>query len=127
MDNAKELLHRSYDENLSPEEQKALDLALHTDPGLQNEKVVLEQIRARLSGYQADFSSDFSNEIISKIYDFNQQDDFIKLFRAIALSGVAAILLILLTIYFTDGSLGLDALYGLTGYSPNEELFSYLN
>ena len=127
MDNAKELLHRSYDENLSPEEQKLLDLALQTDTGLQNEKVDLEQIRARLSSYQADFSSDFSTKIISKIHGYNKQDDFVILFRAIALSGVAAILLILLTIYFTDGSLGLDALYGLTGYSPNEELFSYLN
>jgi hypothetical protein len=127
MDNAKKLLHRSYDEDLSPEEQKVLEVALMADPGLQQEKVHLDQLRVRLSSYQADFSSDFSNKIISRIYGFNQPDDFIKLFRTIALSGVAAILLILITIYFTDGSLGLDALYGLTGYSPNEELFSYLN
>ncbi|MFA5419772.1 MAG: hypothetical protein WC341_15070 [Bacteroidales bacterium] len=127
MDNAKKLLHRSYDEDLSPEERKVLEVALLADPVLQQEKVHLNLLRDRLSSYQADFSSDFSNKIISKIYGFNQQDDFIKLFRTIALGGVAAILLILLTIYFTDGSLGLDALYGLTGYSPNEELFSYLN
>jgi hypothetical protein len=127
MDNAKELLFRSYDGEISARENDLLEKALQSDVVLQQEKNHLDEMRKQLSNYQADFSTDFSNRVISKIDRVTKQDDFVLLFRAIALSGVAAILLILLTIYITDGSLGLDALYGLTGYSPNEELFSYLN
>jgi len=127
MDSIKELLFRSYDGEISASENDLLEKALRSDVVLQQEKNHLDEMRKQLSNYQTDFSTDFSNRVISKIDRFTKQDDFVMLFKAIALSGVAAILLILLTIYFTDGSLGLDALYGLTGYSVNEELFTYLN
>jgi hypothetical protein len=45
----------------------------------------------------------------------------------VALSGVAAIFILLFSIYYTDGSLSLDALYGLYEYAPDEAAVSFFN
>ena len=45
-------------------------------------------------------------------------------FNAMAFSGIAAIILVLFSIYQQDGSLTFDILTGVSGYSPALGLFS---
>jgi hypothetical protein len=127
MKTTKELLFQSYDRELTADEQRLLDTALESYVSLRQEKEELENLRVLFSDYQPEFSEDFQQNILDRIYHSAKPNEFFQLFKAVALSGVAAILLILLTIYFTDGSLNIDAIYGLSNYTPDEELFTYLN
>ena len=127
MKTTKELLFLSYEWVLTTDEQRMLDRALESDISLQQEKEELDNLRVLLSSYQPAFSEEFQQNTLNQIYGFSKPNEFFQLFRAVALTGVAAILIMLLTIYFTDGSLGIDAIYGLSNYTPDEELFTYLN
>lgn len=122
-----DLLLRSYDGELTQSELEILEKALLTDGELQLEKIELDEMRKQLANYQPAFSTKFSQNIADKIYTKSKQFDLTPFFKAIVLSGAAAILIILLSIYFTDGSLDLDAIYGLSHYAADEELFTYIN
>lgn len=125
--NTKDLLLHSYDGELTPQEQQTLEKALETDADLLQEKKELDDIRSMLSAYQPRFTDDFQQNIVNQVFEAAPRKDFVRLFKAIALSGVAAVFILLLSIYFTDGSLNIDAIYGLSNYTPDEELFTYLN
>lgn len=82
-----------------------------------------------LSGYNPTFRSGFAQRVLRKIE--SEKNDtgrvFYNIFRWVALSGVAAILLLLFTVYLTDGSFSADALFGLTEYTPDEPLLTSVN
>ncbi len=127
MNSTNELLLKSYDGDLTIEEQQVLNDALQKDASLRQQKTELDDLRNHLAQFNPAFSANFAENVMEHIAPSFVQKDFIQLFKALAFGGVAAILVILLTIYFTDGSLGVDALYGLSGFSPDEELFTYIN
>jgi len=127
MNSTNELLLKSYDGELTTEEQQVLNDALRKDDRLRQEKKELDDLRDQLAHYNPMFSNYFAENVMDNISPTIIQKDFAQLFKVLAMSGVAAILVILITIYFTDGSLGVDALYGLSGYTPDQELFTFLN
>jgi hypothetical protein len=84
-----------------------------------------------LSEYRPKFRSGFSNRVISKLeagkLRIEEDSDLYAPFRWVAISGIAAIVLLLFTVYFTDGYINTDAIFGILNYSPDEPLLSSLD
>lgn len=60
-----------------------------------------------------------------KSIEFNFARDLNRIFMRVAVTGVAAIILLLLSIYLTTGSVSLDSLSGAENYSE-DNVISYL-
>jgi len=84
------------------------------------------------SNYNPAYSEGFAERVMKGIEAENKSKDkidveFYKVFKLVALSGMAAIILLLFTIYITDGSFSTDGFYGLLNYTPDEPLLTSLN
>ncbi len=123
MENIKDLLLRSYDDTLTEAEKRQLQEALSSSGELQREKETLDRLRRTFSAYRPDFSPSFYDRVMARISG-EGTTVFLSVFRAIALSGVAAIVLVLLAVYFMDGSLNIDSLLGINGYAPDLGMLS---
>ena len=104
--NLMDLLYRSFDEHLTPDEQELLDKALIDEKDLQNEKRSLEQIRSGVSKTRAkSFSPGFANRIMQSISDTGHEagdrlfESIYVLFRPIAIAA-SIIILVMATINF---------------------------
>jgi anti-sigma factor RsiW len=124
-----ELLKRSFDEELTAEEQLVLNEALANSEALRNEKESLKKMRELIASSSASFSKDFADKVVDRIeseqVDHSSNDKFVKVFRSIALSGAAAIIALLLTVYYIDGSLSIENLFGISEYLPEAAEFSF--
>ena len=118
MEDVKKLLLRSYDATLSEEENRELKAALLHSEALRVEKEELDNMRTKLSDFEMDFTQDFTERLMQRIAG-EKGFTFLSVFRAVAFSGVAAIILVLITVYFVDGSLNIDSLLGINGYAPD--------
>jgi len=129
MENLKKLLLRSYDNELSATEKKALEKGLSESQELRGEQAAIESLRETLGNFAPEFETGFSDRVMQKLKTAVSGSPFsiYSVFKRVALSGVAAIVLLLLSIYYTDGSLSLDALYGLYEYVPDEAAVSFFN
>jgi len=127
MENLKELLIRSFDdESFSPEEQKQLDEALATHTELRQEKLEIVEMRNTLSGYAPSFDTGFSQQVLSQIgSEASPNDDLFYLFKRFAIGGVAAIIALLISVYLTDGNFSLDSLLGITNLTPDNLLLAF--
>jgi len=123
MEEKKNLLIRSYDGHLTSEESEILTKALSESASLRKEKETFDRIRNDLSAWSPDFQPGFTEKVMMRIAGENPFV-FRSVFRMVVLSGVAAILLILLSVYFSDGSLNMDSLLGIHGYAPDLGLLS---
>ncbi len=123
MENVKHLLLRSYDAPLNEEEKRQLQDGLYQSKALRKEKENMDNMRTKIAAFDADFSAGFTERLMQRIAG-ERGFAFLSIFRTIALSGVAAIILVLLTIYFVDGSLNLNSLLGINGYTPDLGLLS---
>ena len=127
MESLKSLLYRSFDDELKLDEQKALDEALLRSNDLRKEKESIEVMRGILGNKQSHFSDGFSDRLMSKIE--TQNNLFViglfNLFKRFAITGIAAIIVFLISIYFIDGSLDEDSIYGITSYVPEEADFTF--
>jgi hypothetical protein len=78
--------------------------------------------RLEEEGISYDFSNDFSNKVLDKIYSaksvVTKEVDFLKslnfAFYRIAITGVAAIVILLISIFFMEGSLSFNSFLGLS-------------
>ena len=128
MENVKELLMRSFDQELTPQEKEALERALESSEELRQEKDDIEKMRKLISLSSPSFSDSFIENTMNRVK--NEQDEnpqlsqFISIFKRIAISGAAAIVALLISIYFIDGSLATDAIFGIADYSPEIAEFS---
>ncbi len=92
----------------------------------------MEQFLDSMANYNPKFDDGFSDRIIGKLDD-DQKDtsnsfpEFVRLFRWVSLSGVAAIIILLITIYTTEGSFDLDAIYGIFNFSPDNPVLASLD
>ena len=131
MENTKEILLKSFDTELTPEEQKLLDNALQRSEELRKEKQEIEQMRNLLSGQEASFKSGFEDRVMDRLETQPTASpkaiEMVSIFKRVAITGMAAIIALLITIYFVDGTLNLDSLFGLTNYSPDGAELSMLN
>lgn len=129
MEDLKKLLLRSYDDNLNPAEKEALEKGLMESQDLKNEQLAIESMRKTLGKFTPEFEAGFSDRVMQQVenINFNTSIPIYSVFKRVALSGAAAIIALLISIYYTDGSLSLDALYGLYEYAPDEAAVSFFN
>ncbi len=117
MEDVKQLLLRSYDMPLNEKEKRQLQDGLVQSEVLRKEKENLDNVRSKIAAFDTDFSAGFTKRLMQHIAGENGFA-FLAVFRAFALSGAAAIILVLLMVYFMDGSLNLNSLLGINGYAP---------
>lgn len=78
--------------------------------------------RLRSEGVDYAFSKGFTDKVISKISEgvvvMNRQIDFVRslnsIFYRVAFAGVAAIIVLLISIFISEGSLSFDSLVGIS-------------
>ncbi len=124
MEKDRALLIQSFDEPLLPEEKKQLRNALSRSETLRKEKKELEEIRNMMSDYSPAFSNDFSTTVLNKIETVADNDNLYHLFKRFALGGIAAIIFLLISVYFTDGNISADSLLGLSDLSTDNILLA---
>jgi len=131
MENIKEILLKSFDTELTPQERKMLDGALQHSEELRQKKQEIEQMRALLAGQESSFESGFANRVMEQIETKtaapSKTVEMYSIFKRIAITGIAAIIALLIAIYFIDGSLNMDSVFGLSQYSPDGAELSVLN
>ncbi len=131
MEKIKEILLKSFDAKLTPQEQKLLDEALQNSAELRQEKRELEQMRNLLTGQEASFESGFADRVMDRLQTekvtSSKTIEMYSIFKRVAMVGIAAIIALLITIYYIDGSLTLDAVLGISGYSPDGAELSVIN
>lgn len=126
------LLLRSFDEDLDADQEAKLKEALSSSEELRTEQEEILAIRNLISSQKASFKPGFTDRVVNKIReeshlqvimpDFNQT--FFSVFKKVALTGVAAIIILLFSIYYSSSRLGVDTIVG-DPYS-DDGLVSYL-
>ena len=128
-----DLLLRSFDEELNSSDTEKLELNLSGSVELREEKRKLLEMRKIVSSNQYSFSSGFQEKVMTKVYEekeplilrpeFNRS--LFTVFKRVALTGVAAIIILFLSIYLSDDSFTFNSLTGGEPYS-DDNLVSYL-
>ena len=129
MHNLKELLVRSFDEKLSIDEQKKLDEGLANSKELRLEKASLIKMRQFLLNADFKYEEGFADGVLENKESAEPEFfiGFYHIFKRVALSGVAAIILFLVSIYFIDGSVDIETIQGIAEYTPGDEELSLFN
>ena len=121
-----ELLIKSYEEEgLTPKERHLLEEALATNAQLRQEQKELEALHEMLANYTPGFKPGFSNRVLETALNVPAVDgNLYFLFKRLALTGVAAIIALLISVYLTDGNVSFDALLGLSDLSKDNLLLA---
>ncbi len=135
-----QLLLRSFDEDLSPQEQQQLQKALKESAELRQKKRELEEVEALLRN--ADMTTTipfFTGKVMTKIEDLHStqalslMDEFAlslsRIFPKVALSSLSLLLVLTAGLYLSEGNLSSNTLLGTSDIS-SELLVSdddYLN
>ncbi len=127
MENIKEILLKSFDAELTPQERELLDEALQHSEELRKEKQEIEQMRTFFSGQDTSFESGFADRVMERLETPAKTIEMYSIFKRVAITGIAAIIALLIAIYFIDGSLTLNAVLGISGYSADGADLSVLN
>lgn len=125
MNDIRELMLKSLDSQLSQKEKNDLKVGLEGSEKLQKEMRDYELLRESLANTDFSFGEGFSDRIMQNLE--KPPLDLFGSFKNIAIYSAAAIALLLISVYFMDGSFDLDALYGIHGYSVEDEFYSFLN
>jgi len=132
-DKRRELLYASFDRELTAAEQKELQEGLR-DPALKAEEEELKKMRALLGSTSWEFGEGFTERVMRRLARDNEggkvvameaSGQFFSLFRKIAAASIAAIIILLFSIYMTSGSLSKETVLGVDSFSE-ENLISYL-
>ena len=121
------------DEELVPSEMERLERLLSESYELREEKRKLLEMRGLISSKQYSFSDNFKAKVMDRIAEESEplilQPEFNRslftVFKRVALTGVAAILILFLSIYLSNDSFTLETLTGGDSYS-DDNLVSYL-
>jgi len=96
-----------------------------------NKSDIKDELSDILSSYNPTFTEGFTERVIQSVgvEDIEEETEiaFYNIFRWVALSGVAAIIMLLFTVYLTEGTFSEDAFYGLMYYTPDEPVITSLN
>ena len=132
-DMKRELLYASFDRELSEDEKKLLEEYLK-DPALKAEAEELREMRDLLGETSWYFDEGFSSRVMHRIHEEKEQakvvementGQFFHLFRKIAVASIAAIVILLISLFMTNGSLDKETVLGVDNYSE-DNLVSYL-
>ncbi len=124
----RKLLIRSLDEPLGNKDRQLLSEGLEASRELQKEKQEILKLREDLGTVKADFSGGFEQKVMNAIrQEKNPAGNFeiLPIFRTVAFSGIAAILIVLIGVYFADGSLTFDSIMGIGRYAPDLGLLAF--
>ena len=121
-----DLLIRSMNDRLTTEEDKQLQQALKGSSELREEKIKLNKVGKLLSSRNYSFSDGFRNSVMQavsdekkgKVISMDFSRNFTSMFNRIAIAGVAAILLLVISLYISHGSLNVNT---FTGVDPISE------
>ncbi len=90
-----------------------------------------DKIINELPNYKPSFKEGFSKRVMERINDVDAEIYYLHEYGSyllwVTLSGVAAILLLLMVIYYNDGTLQSDAIFGILDYSPDDPYLASLN
>ncbi len=128
-----ELLLRSLDEELSPTELETLQIALQESEVFRREQQHLLNARALMTGQEFDFNPGFEERVMTsvnrletekgKTYSFDSS--LLLAFKRVAVSGIAAILILLAMTYYQHQSLSINAITGLNKLDPEDLTLYY--
>lgn len=124
----KKLLYRSFDTELKKKDRLGLQKGMEQYPELVGEKDALSNLRSRLTHQDYSFSEGFESQLMDKIRMAGETLNRFTIkptFRAVALSGMAAIIVVLISVYFFDGSLTIESLMGINGYNPDLGMLTF--
>jgi len=127
------LLFRSFDDDLSASEKKKFEKELAASESLQQEYEALQDMRVILARQKYAFRVGFKNRVLARIADEKkplfQKPEFnsslYSMFKRVAITGVAAIVIILLSLYLSGETISLDTVTGKSIHS-DEDLVSIL-
>lgn len=128
-----DLLMRSLDGDLDERDRTMLEKALSESEELRREKEKLVRLRELIGSGDYQFQYGFTDRVMNRLtkskngksIEFNFARDLNRIFMRVAITGVAAIILLLLSIYLTTGSVSIDSLSGAESYSE-DNVISYL-
>ena len=134
-----DLLYRSLDASLTPEEQSRLDAALRHDPGLRDEYERLVRLRSQVENQETpSFRSDFSQRVMERLaaesaarsvsYPGGEatlefEDALSLMFRKVAVAASVAAVLLLTYNLATSESVSINTSFGLTEELYPEDLY----
>lgn len=121
-----ELLLRSMNEQLFADEDKKLQMALKVSAELREEQKKLGKVGKLLSSRNYGFTAGFRNRVMQavsdekkgKVISMDFARNFTAMFNRIAVTGVAVILLLVISLYISHGSLNVNT---ITGVDPISE------
>ena len=122
-----DLLIRSMNDQLTAEEDKQLQQALKGSSELGDEKIKLSKVGKLLSSRNHSFSDGFRNRVMQavgdekkgKVISMDFTRSFTSMFNRIAVAGVAAILLLVISLYISHGSLNINTITGVEPVSQD--------
>jgi hypothetical protein len=121
---AKELLIRSFDSDLSEHEHALLEQALAENPQLRQMKNELQQMRHTLTQLPSVLKPFSEAEVLGKLQQFRlketDQRRFVLKLCTFSVTAAAAILLLAFFIFWKEHSFDLDSLFGYAGLSQEE-------
>lgn len=124
----RKLLVRSFEEPLGNKDLQLLNAGLKASEELQNEKQELLKLREDLKAVEADFSNGFEQKVMNTLREEKNTAgtfEILPVFRTVAFSGIAAILIVLISVYFADGSLTFDSIMGIGRYAPDLGILAF--
>lgn len=110
-----DLLLKSLDEELTPEERASLDRALAASEALRHERDQLLAMRTALGQLQPLPDASFAGRVMDRIQaqETTMTAIILQLYPRVAAASVVVILVVLLAVFFTEGSLTPDTLIGV--------------
>ena len=122
-----DLLIRSMNDQLTVEEDKQLQQALKGSSELREEKVKLNKVGKLVSSRNYRFSDGFRNRVMQavsdekkgKVISIDFTRNFTSMFNRIAVAGVAVIVLLVISLYISHGSLNVNTITGVEPVSQD--------
>ncbi|MEM6725243.1 MAG: hypothetical protein AAF598_14480 [Bacteroidota bacterium] len=110
-----DLLHASYDRELTRKEAQFLEQALSNDPDLLREKQQLDQLRALLSTQQSSLQESVADAVIQELEaeKVALSNDLVRWFPRVAAACLMIIFAMLVQIYVQNGTINSDSLMGI--------------
>lgn len=120
-----DLLVRSFDNELTESEERRLEKALEVSAELRAEREALLRMRQVLKAFEPGVPQEFSEQVMQKISTLQRlRESFsaamVELLPRVAAACILVLLIILVSIYWSEGSLTTDALVGISDVSPEE-------
>lgn len=122
-----DLLIRSINEKLTAEEDKKLQDALKKSAELRDEKAKLIKVKELISSRSHKFSDGFHSRVMQavseekkgRVLSVNFGRNLTSMFNRVAVAGVAVIILLVISLYLSQGSLDVNTITGVEPVSQD--------